>query len=367
MLSSRCDTVFPKGKGNRKLTAIREDLKKEIEKIKIGSKEVFEVWINEATDPMGGKWDAWDVCVQAATDCDLFIALNNGEAGWAEDGSTNTIGVCHAELMAAYNATPAKVSVVELQPVAKSKRVDVEARNAAFKEYAQKVGLFRGGSMAMTESELKDLVHGALHSAVISLTQAGVVQASKGRNHSGAALDWSRLDFIDRQRAMIKVLREALRNQKDSGTPKENFLVQFGSVEVLLVPHAIPAAMSVGPARELVGQPFLKDHLLASAIPDKCGGPVHIIACHKSATENQAATLLGFHDAMIIPAPFGVFVADRINKVQFVFLTNCHDPSSTKHAAQRFLAWLKQNGEDERMATRALARARIVKAIADEI
>ena len=54
----------------------------------------------------------------------------------------------------------------------------------------------------------------------------------------------------------------------------------------------------------------------------KRGGPVHVIACHKTATESQAARLLGFPDATLVSAPFGIFAADPVQKVQFAFITN---------------------------------------------
>lgn len=93
---------------------------------------------------------------------------------------------------------------------------------------------------------------------------------------------------------------------------------------------------------------------------------MHLIACHRSVTENQATNLLGFPDATVVSSPFGIYVADEIQKMQFVFLANCRDPSQTRHAVQRFLDWLEQSGEGKYLAERAQARARIVKAIAQE-
>ena len=40
----------------------------------------------------------------------------------------------------------------------------------------------------------------------------------------------------------------------------------------------IPAALSTAAARELVGQPFLRDHIIANDLPKRVGGPVHVIA-----------------------------------------------------------------------------------------
>jgi len=88
---------------------------------------------------------------------------------------------------------------------------------------------------------------------------------------------------------------------------------------------------------------------------------VHIIACHKSVTENQAVGLLGFPDATIITPPFGVYVADNIQKVQLVFLANCRDESSTRYAVQRFFDWLNRSGEATYLADRARGRKAIVR------
>jgi hypothetical protein len=67
------------------LSAIRKELKSEIEALEVFGKKVFDVWINEETPPQG--------------DCDIFVALSNGNAGWAKDAGD--VGICHAELMTA--------------------------------------------------------------------------------------------------------------------------------------------------------------------------------------------------------------------------------------------------------------------------
>lgn len=218
-----------------------------------------------------------------------------------------------------------------------------------------------------TVDDLKQRAKDALHDAVISLTQAGVAEASRSKFHSGAALDWSRLDFSKRQTEMVRVLREALLTRRGSRQDSGRIVLQIAGQEVLVETHAIPAALSISPAKELVGQPFLRDHLLEPHLKAKRGGPIHLIACQKTATENQAAKLLGFPDATLVTAPFGVFVADPIQKVQFAFLTNCRDETNTRHGLQRFMEWLSQTGEDKLVAKRAQSRARVVRAIAKEI
>lgn len=367
MISSRCNDCFPQ-KSGRVLSDIRKDLKKEIEALEVFGEPIFEVWINEDTPPQGGTWNSRDVCLQAVDDCDVLIALSNGNAGWAENDGD--IGICHAELSQGLSRAPGKVRLICLDNIATPDTAEGE-RNKRFQEYVNKQSLFRGGNVA-TEDDLKARVKEAVRDALIKLAQAGVREASKGRFHSGEALDWARLDFAARQKAMKNVLREAMRQRAGSSTDGEHLFVQLGGVDILCVPSAIPAALTVSAAKEMVGQPFLRDHELSSTLTKvkgkkKRGGPIHVIACHKGATEAQATRLLGFPDATVVSAPFGIFVADNVQKVQFAFIVNCRDESTTRHGVQRFFEWLAQSGEEALVAERAKARGRIVAAIAKEV
>jgi hypothetical protein len=162
-------------------------------------------------------------------------------------------------------------------------------------------------------------------------------------------------------------LRDAIKQRSDTTQDGPNLFVQINNQKVLFVPEAIPAAMSVAAAREMVGQPFLKDHQLGTILTGKRGGPVHVIGCHKSITEAQAMKLLGFPDATVVTTRFGVYVADKVQKIQLVLLANCSDERSTRERLQRFFEWLRQTGEGELLAQRASARARIVKSISNEL
>lgn len=364
MISSRCNDFFPLDQGQTTLSDVRMDLKDDIESLQISGKKAFEVWINEETDPQGGTWDSWDVCMQAVQDCDIQIVLSNGNAGWAD--SAEDIGICHAELMTGLSMAPAKVRLIDLGNVKISGDSEGK-RNKRFQDYVGQQSLFRGGTVA-TVDDLKARVKDALHDAIIKLAQAGVSQASKGKYHHGSALDWSRMDFQRRQHEMVSVLRAALLGRKGSEEVDGQVLISLGSPKTLVSSHAIPAALSIAAAKEKVGQPFLSDHLHAETLKEKkCGGPLHIIACHRTATESQATKLLGFPDATVVSAPFGVFVADNIQKIQFAFIVNCRDESTTRHGVQRFFEWLEQTGENELVTQRAKSRASIVKAIAKEI
>ncbi|MDR1281570.1 MAG: DUF4062 domain-containing protein [Opitutaceae bacterium] len=361
MLSSRCNDPFPVG-ATTTLSNIRRSLKAEIETMEIAGRKAFEVWINEETDPQGGTWDSWDVCIQAVKGCDILLVISNGNAGWAN--GPGEIGICHAEMMTGLATAPAKVRFIALDNIAVTPD-DAGRRNRRFQDEIARQSLFRGGTVT-TLDDLKTRVKDALHDAVVALARAGVRDAAKGKFHSGAALDWSRLDFDSRREEMTKVLRQALLERKGSVEDADRVFVRMDDQEILVQPHAIPAALTVGPARELVGQPFLRDHLLAPGLTGKRGGPLHIIACHRTATESQAAKLLGYPDATLVTAPFGVFAADPVQKVQFAFITNCRDETNTRHGVQRFFEWLGQTGEEKLLASCAQARARIVRAIAKE-
>ena len=362
MISSRCDDRFPTTSSGRLLSDIRKELKAEVESLDVFGERILEVWINEDTAPQPATLDSWEVCVQAAKDCDIFIALSNGNAGWAKDGGD--IGICHAELMTALSRTPGKVRLVSLGEIPATKTAE-GMRNSRYQQYVKAQSLFRGGSVK-TEDALRARVKEAVRDALIALAQAGVRESSRGRFHSGQALDWSRLDFRARRAEMCRVLRDAMRQRAGSADAGDHLIVRLAQTELLVVADAIPAALSVAAAREMVGQPFLRDHTLSGHLKGKRGGPVHVIACQKTATEAQATRLLGFPDATVVSAPFGVFVADNIQKVQFAFIVNCRDEATTRHGVQRFFEWLAQTGEESLVASRATARARIVSAIAKE-
>jgi hypothetical protein len=243
---------------------------------------------------------------------------------------------------------------------------DEGVRNQRFQDYLAGQTAFRGGDVTSVEA-LNERVKQALVNAMITLAQRGVHDAGGSRFDMGRALDWSRMGFRERKGEMEKVLADAVLGRKASKLLAGGVLAaQVAGTGVLVACHAIPAALSIASARELVGQPFLRDHELAGQLGAKLGGPLHIIACLKTATETQAISLLGFADATIVSGPFGVYVADKVQKVQFAFLINCRDDARTRHAVQRFFEWLAQTGEDKLLAQRAMARSRIVKAIASE-
>ena len=95
-------------------------------------------------------------------------------------------------------------------------------------------------------------------------------------------------------------------------------------------------------------------------------GLVHLIACHRGATESQSLKHLGFPHATVATTRSWVYVADEVQKVQIAFLANCRDETTSNLAIQGFFEWLAQVQEEMRLSARAAARSRIVRAIARE-
>ena len=366
MISSQCKEIFPDSTNSTTFSDIRKELKNKIESTRLFDKPIFKVWINEETisQPMTEDW--WAVCKNEAKDCDIFISLYNGHAGSTLDGGD--VGICEHELVTAHSHAPGKVRVIEIgdttEERARTTDRNMQTLDNRFYSEIMKLGPF--WSTAMNFVELEEQVKAVLFDVLIKLAEGGKRELSKGKAYLGLPLEWRRLNYIERKQAMERALRETIESSSNHRIVEGYLVEKIGEIEVLFIPSAIPDSMSVSQAREMVGQPFLDDYKLAPIMTGEFGGPVHIIACYAGATETQAKKLLGFPDATIIPAPFGVYVADNIQKIQFAFIAKCDSEVSTKTNYLEFIKWLKQGGEEKFLTERALSRAKIVRAIYDE-
>lgn len=361
MLSSRCNAVFSAAEP-QPMSQVRRALKQDIESQQLFGLKPFEVWINEDAEALDHSADSWDACLKRVHDCDVLIVLYNGDAGWAKTGAD--IGICHAEYAEGIKHSPGKVRLVQLPMKSSEGNADEDARNAHFDAYKSTISAFRGGEITSV-ADLTKQVNKALFDAVLTQTRRGGEGSKVGRYDLGAALEWSRMDFAARKRAMEAELKAAILGRKGSKDKGQSLVIQVFDASVVVKVHAVPASFSIASARETVGRPHLTDykfvHDFGTAV-----GPLHIIACHRTVTETQATNLLGFPDATVVSSPFGVYLADEVQKVQFVFLANCRDSVQTRLASQRFFEWLDQAGESRLLADRAKSRARILKAIANE-
>ena len=362
MISSRClDTIEFEGREG-KISDLRIRLKKEIEDEELFDKVVFSCWINEDAPSAPADETSWEHCLLQAKKADVLIVLYNGNPGWSK--SSSGIGICHAELETALASGAAKVRLVEL-PEAASKDDTEKARFDKFRQYISDQDLFRGRKADNGEEAIV-VVKDALQDAVIDMVHLGVREARKGKYDTGQALDWIRLTYLERKRAIEEILASTLGGAALIKNDEKNRVIKVAKKNVVFCCHGIPAGMGVAAAREMVGRPFLKDHEFANIMKDTNYGPVHVIGCHKNVTENQAVNVLGFPDATIVKTIFGIYIADNIQKIQLAFLADCRDESSTRHAVQRFLEWLNRSGEAEYLAERAESRHKIIRIISQE-
>lgn len=366
MISSRCKTKFPfDDKDAVPLSDIRRDLKKEIEKEKYLGKPLFAVWINE-TETEDASLSSWEACIKQSSDCDAFISILDGHAGWqVDEESRSGIGICHAEFETAYTNSPGKVRVVSLAKDGKKLKSKDKA-DMNFIRAVQKADLFETLNISSIE-DLKKNIKYITREIILQLAHEGAREFKKSGSNSGQALDWSRMNFSERQNSMVGVLIGSFPIQEKPGPSEDTAIVKVAGKSVFFKCSAIPAAFTVSAAREMVGQPFLKDHLLHEEMKGTGSGPVHVIACQKNVTETQAMGLLGFPDATIVSGAFGIYVADNVQKIQLCFISHCRDSASTKHGLHKLFEWLLRTGEDKHLAKRAVSRSKILKTIAAEL
>ncbi len=247
MISSRCNDPFPvAAKGTRRLSDIRAQLKSEIEAVRIFGQPVYEVWINEKAVEDGSQ-EAWDHCMEQARDCDVFIALFNGNAGWPDNAGT--VGICHAEFEKAYASAPGKVFVVNIHEP-KAKGAPSGGIHTSFQQYIQRLRRFDTRA-ASSEVQLLEAVRGIISQATVKMVQRGVRDASRGTRYVGPALDWSRLNYAARATRM-QIAALAGLNHDSVGAAIDGHHAQrrIEGKPILFVVSAVPDAMSVAAARE---------------------------------------------------------------------------------------------------------------------
>jgi hypothetical protein len=363
MISSRCEDKIQKaGGGSIKLTDLRKRAKATIEGTKLFGRDTFDCWIHEDKAVLPGNATAWNQCMSKVKACHILLVLYNGSAGF--DDNSQMLGICHAEMMAALNTAARKVYVIDITKATIGKITGDAGRNQRFAKYVEAQALDK--RFAENDDEALERMLEAIQAAVIDLTDRGSISHKGDRYSTGAPVEWSRYDYAKRKSAIEEILRASM-NPRGSSDPAEACIREINGVPVYFACHAVPAAMSVPAAREMVGRPFLRDHESLPLMRGKTAGPVHLIGCHKSVTENQAVSLLGFPDATILTPEFGIYVADDINKIQLILLANCRDESTTREAVRDFHSWLGRIDEAQHLARRAAGRKAIITAIAAEM
>lgn len=372
MISSRCKATIPYMGKPVLLSELRKLLKKEIEALALwaGQPTVFDCWINEdsAGSPLNETW--WERCLTEARQADVVIVLYNGESGGAI--KNEPMGICHAELEAVLATQAKKVRGIPL-PLADLPKPGLQRTcDEVFRTYVSNLDIF--GPPANTGEELVDRVRQEVREALVTLVQNAALTPDFSKSNTGPALEWHRLSYVGRERAMRDEVQNVLAdipgttpgNLKPREEEWMTMWLMIAGRKILAALHAVPAGLSQSAAREKVGQPFLMDHTLHAELAAGEGGPLHVVACYKGVTESQALKMLGFPDATVVPGRFGLHVADSVQKIQIVLLKNCQSPTATRHALTTWLEWLQRVKEDRDVADRAAARKRIIGAIAEE-
>jgi len=371
MISSRCKARILYNNKSVWLTEVRKELEDQIRSMVLweGQQPLFDCWINETSSGADIRETWWDESIKRSKEADIVIVFYNGEAG---GGIKNgPMGICEAELDAVLTDSR-KVRIISL-PLAELPKDKAQlARDQAFRDFVQNLDIF--APPVETGEELIEQVKQELRDIVVTLVQSAATTPDLSKSNIGPALEWHRMSYAVRETAMREQLQKALKEEQGTKLVKSRFAdgervtmwLKLGGKRILTVLHAVPAGLSQSAAREIVGQPFLFDHTLHEQLADGDGGPLHLVACYKGATESQALKMLGFPDAAVVPGRFGLHVADSVQKIQIVLLKNCQSPHATTDAVGTWIEWLKRSAEDVEVAKRAAARKRIIAAIANE-
>lgn len=370
MLSGRNLDIIPDGKSVVTLSEVRRQIQQELMDERFCGQQLLEVWINEEEGAESGDNDAWERCLAQINRADLVIVIYNGNAGWTRN--TTGPGICHAEMAHCLHHYPAKLRLVKLrfQSNKALKLVspdEVAAKTKENKEFADFVAssnLFC--DFAQDRSSLIESVKLAVAKTISDYAVLALAEMRKGKFYLGSPLDWSRLSFDERKKALETAVQDY--TVRIGATRVDKGLIwTMGHTRLLLRAHGVPSSFGVSEARERVGRPYLSDHSTTEVIQKEVVGPVHIIACHKRCTESQIISYMGHPDLFIVQAPFGFFVADQLSFVQTFFLLDCRDETATHAALQSMIDWIRRSGEGPRIVERAKSRATILHAQSKEI
>jgi len=351
MISSRNNSEFD----GESLSVIRAQLKEMIEKEKLFGRELFKVWINEDNPPLDTTQTTWKQCLNESKEKDIVIVLYNGESGWTVD-EDDTIGICHAEMLEAMNSSMEKVYLIDIS----NNYVGSEPKDSKFKEFIDESQIWK--TSASNQNELKEEIYKTMTELIYSQIKRGLRSASKATN-LGQHLVWKRMNYDVRSNK----IKNSIKSVSRFVALDDGYLEYEDNGQKLLFKiHAIPDSVSISAAKEKVGQPFLNDFMMKEKLNDRAG-PIHIIGCYKTITEAQVRKIMGFPDVILIKDEFGIYVADKIYKIQMVFLEKCVGESETIHAVERFFDWLYRSGESEFFIKRACDRKEIVEKIAEKM
>ena len=207
MLSSRIRTQVEVGgeEGGVEISVARRRLKETLEQQTLFDLPLFEVWTSESPgdQALGRIEGAWRKSLSQVREADVVLVLYTGEAGWTPPNQT--LGICHAEFLEAWNGERPKLKVVRVLNPRLARRDQAEMdRDQRFQADCN-----RYNPVSPEAATVEDIVTLGCRQAwevVAQLVGLGRREARRGEYSAGAPLDWSRFDFAHRKKEMEKAL-----------------------------------------------------------------------------------------------------------------------------------------------------------------
>jgi len=362
MLSSRINTLIRDGERKLKLSDIRSEIRELLESTLLFDQQIYEVWVSEEPRDSSALESSWEECMSQVERSDILLCIYTGEGGWSK--LPGDIGICQGQLETGINKEPEKVYIINAERAVITPIDKNNLNNKRMAEYTNRIDRFY--NFVNSKDEILTATKEIIAEATIKLAKLGKREARKGKYSFGEALDWTRMSFIERKEAIEKELIEQF-SESGADILNQAIIYTHKRRKYIFKVHGVPSGMSVNSAREMVGQPYLRDHQIVSDFENNVYGPVHIIGVHKGVTESQVISILGYPDAIVVKGSFGVYIADGIQNIQMVFLANCRDSASTRHNVQKFISWLQESKEEDFLFKRAEFRRKILDLINKQI
>ncbi len=351
-ISSRVNSAFERLDKNFFLKDLRQYIREELEKETFLDENVLQVLINEESFNSDISKDAFDNCMEVLRSCNIVLILYNGEAGWAiTDYSSN--GICYEEFLIAMNEFSGMCYMLDVSRYFQLPAKGPEkTRNDEFAEHVRKAFPHGVEIIANSVEEMKNKILTQFKGCILASveksfeTRKRIVASS---SVFGETLDWSKLDYSERQAAMDSILKATFDNIP-------------GLEKVIKAFHAIPDNMSVADARNMIGRPFIEEYKLIEG-KNATYGIIHIVTVYGNATEIQVKNLVGYPDLAVIKGPFGYYLWEKHSQIQMIFLIKCINPPTIKSRFFELVNWLNRSGERLKIVHRAGARFLILKAI----
>jgi hypothetical protein len=352
-LSSRVNSTFEGLDKPLALSELRMYVQSQLDKELFLGEELLETIINENSFKGDFNKDAFDNCLNKMRTCNIIVILYNGEAGWsANDIPTN--GICHEEFLVAAGEFSDMTYALDISNYfIREKNGREKKKDEIFQQEVSDYFRHMERVTARTVKGVKEMVLIQIKKYILASIEKSITtqkQVVGSTNMYGQTLDWSKLDYSERQDALQIVLKETFNN-----------LASFE--KVILAFHSIPDNMSVADARNLIRRPFLHEQDEITGVTGKDSGIIHFIAVYGNATEIQVKNLVGYPDLTVIKASFGYYLWEKNTHIQMFFLIKCKNAPTIRTRLSQVINWLTASKEQPKIIARSKVRYTILTAI----